>query len=307
MISRRLRARGSILLGVVILVAILVLMAGAFGVLMVREQNQRQQIETQKRLETAFKAMFPYQEDQKRAKANMWTDFGFTPDPPGTAPGGYELGCMTSPDQVEGVQASKGSLTAYNGVPNPSNGGKLGAWNGPYWQGSVDGQNRPVDGWGRPILLRRISSTTPPGWQVFSPGVNGVSETGDVGTPVNDDQVYPQPPYEPPTSTPTSSPISLTVTIVNESSKTLPAVYVSIQDSVGAHINTEGPLAVPKGTSRNYTFLTSAVPSNPIQSGAITISIVRSNGVVLKTENWTLLSSPATQTIVYHYPSWVSF
>jgi hypothetical protein len=64
----------------------------------------------------------------------------------------------------------------------------------------VDSANRPVDAWGRPLQLRYISTSTPPGWQVFSLGANGASQTGDTQIPGGDDLVYPVPPYVLPTS-----------------------------------------------------------------------------------------------------------
>lgn len=188
---RRLRTdKGFALIGVVILVAAFAMVSVVVGALYLRQLDHQRQLETQKRLETAFQGLFP---GNRRPTANMWKDFGFTPDVPAVPPGGYDLACLTTRAQVGVVQASQADVALFNGAPKPALGGSLGAWNGPYWQGSVDAQNRPVDAWGRPLQLRYISA--PSGWQVFSLGANGASETGDTAIPANDDLVFPQSPY----------------------------------------------------------------------------------------------------------------
>ena len=185
-----------------ILVGLLVIASVGMGALYLRQLDQQRQIKTQQQLEVAFQGLFP---GHQQPSANMWKDFRFTPDFP-TPPGGYDLRCMIDRTQVGAVDVSMNGVPAFTGTPTAGAGDSLGAWNGPYWQGSVDAQGHPVDAWGRPIRLRHISTTAPPGWQVFSPGANGTSETGDVEIPANDDLVYPQPPYVIPPSTP---PVSL--------------------------------------------------------------------------------------------------
>lgn len=191
-LQQRRSDQGFALIGVLVLVAVLAILSIGVGALYLRQLDQQRQVQTQQALEKAFHGLFP---GNQKPGASLWKDFGFVPDLPAVPPGNYDLGCMTSPAQVGAVEASKAGVVAYAGVPNPAAGGSLGAWNGPYWQGSVDAQNRPVDAWGRPLQLRYISSSVPPGWQVYSSGANGANETGNVATPVNDDLVYPQPPY----------------------------------------------------------------------------------------------------------------
>jgi len=177
---------------VMILVALVIIASAAAAPLFLRQLNRQRSVETQKRLETAFRGLFP---GKQRKTANMWFDFGYSPTSPGAPPANWNLSPMVLRSAVATSDATHAGVAQFTGSNLP-------AWNGPYWQGSIDNQNRPVDAWGRPIQLRYISTSAPAGWQTYSLGANGISETGDTATPAGDDQVYPNPPYMPPTCVP---------------------------------------------------------------------------------------------------------
>lgn len=187
----RLRQQGNVIVIVVLMVGLLVLAVSVAAPLFLRQQNQRNEIETRRRLETAFKALFMENQSRLNAKQNMWSDFGYNPTSPGLPPSSWDLKCLVQRSSVGDSDASHASVLQFAGV--------LPAWNGPYWQGPVDAQKRPIDAWGRHIQLRYITGSTPKGWQVFSPGANGLVETGNQASPPagSDDLVYPLVPFEP--------------------------------------------------------------------------------------------------------------
>lgn len=239
------RQRGGVLLVMVVLLAGVLLAAVVVGVLFARQLNQQRALETQRRLETAFRGLFPFQQRVGMAKANMWSDFGYRPTSPGAPPANaYDLRGMTSMSAVRLSDAANDStlptptLTQFTGTVVASHLGNIGAWNGPYWQGPVDSQGRPLDAWGRPIQLRWISTSTPAGWQVFSPGANGVSETGNAATPSGDDQVHPRLPYVPPTITPPSPVCSSPTFTFRDVSRGNPAetVTFTLTTSLGTQV-----------------------------------------------------------------------
>lgn len=286
------RDGGFALVGVMVLIAILAIASVAFGVIYLRQLDQQRQIQTTRSLETAFHGLFP---GHQRPAANMWKDFGFRPDVPATPPGGYDLRCLTTLAQVRIVQASQSALTAYSGSTTLSAEGRINAWNGPYWQGSVDGLNRPVDGWGRPILLRYISTPTPttpptpPGWQVISGGVNGLIETGNSETPAGDDQVYPQPPYEIPTlgglvTLPESFLLVNWVDI--NGAEQIRVVVENLVEGVWVTVLNVGNYAINK--NRDYQ-----APAVTIQAGLVRITVYRKPG-----GSWVpVLGFPKTYTV----------
>lgn len=185
---RHLRQRGSVLLGVIILAALVLIGAATIGVIYVRQLNQQRQVQTQALVQTAFLGLFP---GNLGKQANLFNDFGYRPVTTG-AP--YDLKLLVDFNALSDSYPAP-AVAKFSGTLSQTT---FNAWNGPYWSGPVDDQNRPVDAWGKPLQLRYITTTTPPGWQVFSFGQNGVSETGDVGVPPagSDDLVYPNPPYQ---------------------------------------------------------------------------------------------------------------
>lgn len=196
--NRTFGQRGTVLLGVIVLAALLLIGTATIGVIYVRQLNQQRQILTHQFLETAFHGVFPGNE--RKVANNLFDDFGYSPAIPTT--GGpplnfHQLRALTSRGAIGSSDPNHVGVLQFSGTPTNTS---FNAWNGPYWTGPVDGQNNPVDAWGRPMQLRYISTSTPAGWQVFSSGANGVAETGDSGTPSGDDQVFPTVPYPLPAS-----------------------------------------------------------------------------------------------------------
>lgn len=218
------RQRGGVLLGLIVLAALLLIGAASFGVLRVRQLNQQRQVQTQAYLEQAFHGLFP---GNRRNVANMHADFGYTPSSAG-AP--YDLRALVDRARVTDSDSAHGSVPAYTGTQTTTT---FNYWNGPYWTGPVDPSNYPLDAWGRRLQLRYISTTTPPGWQVFSLGINGVSETGDSGTPGGDDQVYPPAPYAVASTTVSVTGVSLSIDVSALGPGNNHWVDVYISDSTG--------------------------------------------------------------------------
>lgn len=192
--------RGSVLVGVVVLVAVVLIGAVALGAIFGKQLDQQRSLETRKRLEMAFQAMFPYPQAHR---ANMFTDFGYRPDParvqvmPGYATAGFYLDGLLDINRVGVSDGNNNPPPSFTGVIAPPTTSRIsGAWNGPYWTRSLaTAQLRPLDAWGRPLQLRYVS-TPQPGWQVFSRGPNGLDDTpANAGTPGGDDLAYPDPPY----------------------------------------------------------------------------------------------------------------
>lgn len=187
---------GGALLLVVVLIGVVLILAAAAAPFVMKEVDLGRRRATQQRLEEAFHGVFP---GNRKARASLHGDFGFSPVNPGVPPLHHDLRALVDRARVGDADPSHATVPQFNGSNAP-------AWNGPYWQGSVDGLGRPVDGWGRPLQLRFISTTTPPGWQVFSPGGNGSDETGNAGQPSGDDLAYPVPPYQVPITGPSVCP-----------------------------------------------------------------------------------------------------
>lgn len=153
-----------------------------------RQENVLKNIQTRKRLRSAFTQLFPYDQNPSRAPANLWSDFNYRPVSPGVPPNHfYDLRLLVQRDAIPLSDIAQRSISPYSG--------SYPGWNGPYWQGPVDQAQRPVDPWGRPIRLRYVSNA---GWQLLSLGVNGADNTGDSATPGGDDLVFPEFPYLPP-------------------------------------------------------------------------------------------------------------
>lgn len=240
------RQSGAVLLGVVVLAAILLIGAATIGVIYLRQLDQQRKVENQMALERAFHGIFP---GFRTKGANMFADFAYSPVSPGAPPANfYDLKGLTTRTSVTGVTTPAAFTGAVSTTIPYING-----WNGPYWTGSVDGQNRPVDSWGRPLQLRYISTTTPPGWQVFSLGANGSNETGDSGSPSGDDQVFPVPPYVLPVSGGTCPTPSVAI---SRTSGFSPAENITVTLSwSGGTPQSQGPITVNNGNGgANFTF-----------------------------------------------------
>lgn len=254
------RQKGMVLLAVIILAALVLLGAATFGVLYVRQLNQNRQIQTQRQLEVAFHGLFPGNE---RKAPNMNADFGYNPTNPGAPPlNYYDLRAMVDLGQVSKSFPSPAisQLTGAMLVPGVR---APGAWNGPYWSGSVDGLNRPVDGWGRPMQLRYISTSIPPGWQVFSVGANGVSQTGDAATPSGDDQVFPVAPYKVPVVSAATCPSPKITFYRGTSFNPAEDITLTVTDGAGA-VQTTAPLTVNNGGGNRVIFTLSATTPGTI-------------------------------------------
>lgn len=199
--SRRSSGEGgfSLLLMVVLLVGVMVL-ATVGAALAVREANQRRQIETQKRLKTAYTAAFG---GLGFRGPSLRTHCAFTPATAGAIPpSAYDLASLTRVQAVQVADPTQAALAVFNPATPVTP-----YWNGPYWHGAVDPQNRPVDAWGRPLLLRYITNSAVPGWQFFSVGANGRDDTGNAYPCRVDDQAYPNPPGQlPPLAPPGPAP-----------------------------------------------------------------------------------------------------
>lgn len=173
--------RGFTLIEAAVAIAVIAILAGAIAPLAVKAITQQREARTRDACKAAFEALFGAKE---RRVANLRADFGWNPS---------------------ASQADLSALTSITGTGMPGSGtfnrtyaqdsqGLFWGWNGPYWSGPTDGSNRPLDGWGRPLQLRWVNS----GWQVFSLGSNGTSDTGSgVSTPQGDDLGYPLVPATP--------------------------------------------------------------------------------------------------------------
>lgn len=265
---RNFHQRGVVLLGVIILAALLLIGAATIGIIYVRQLNQQRQVQTQGYLETAFQGLFP---GNLRRRANLYSDFGYDPNVKPVPPLHHDLkllvdrGAIVNSDTVP-AHANAAQWTGTSTATTAT----LNAWNGPYWNGPVDGQSRPVDGWGRALQLRYISTSTPPGWQVFSVGANGVSQTGDTATPSGDDQVFPATPYVPPVSA--AATCSTPQITFSRGSSYNPAedITLTITDGAGV-VQVVGPLTVNNGGGNVVTFTLAATTV-----GTITITATSS-------------------------------
>jgi|GEM_PF-3887052 len=184
-------SKGSVLLGLVVVISLIAIASVALGVIYLKQLNQQRNVETQKRLQSAFQAMFPY---PLYRSGNMWTDFSYYPDSTKTT---VQTGFSTKGWYLDGLmdRLKVGASDPWHNPPQAFL--KVqGGWNGPYWQGSLDVvNNRPLDAWGRPIQLRYVTSPQV-GFQVFSLGANGLDDTAaNSGAAGGDDLVYPLPPY----------------------------------------------------------------------------------------------------------------
>ena len=158
-------SRAFTLIEAAVAIAIIAILAGAAAPLALKALNQQREFKTRENLKIAFEAMFGARD---RRVANMRADFGFDP--------GASL-----PD-LSGLMVNPVAFLPAYGLA----GGMYWGYNGPYWTGSSDAANRPVDAWGRPMRLRVAGIAPNQTWQVQSLGSNGVDENG-----AGDDLVFP--------------------------------------------------------------------------------------------------------------------
>lgn len=189
--SRLQASRGNVLLGLVVAISAIVVASTVMGAVFLQQLNRQRTVETEKRLQTAFQAMFPYPNNRT---GNMWWDFGYFPDATKTL---TLAGYATKGWFLDGLmnRLRVGQSDPWHNPPQAFLTFQ-GGWNGPYWQGSLDTvNNRPLDAWGRPIQLRYVTSPTV-GFQVYSLGANGIDNTtANSGAAGGDDLVYPRQPY----------------------------------------------------------------------------------------------------------------
>lgn len=213
---RRRRERGFALIVAILLAAILLI--GVLGALHLgaRRLDAQRTEATRRMLPEAFRAVFPYGVGQPGGATapSLYSDFGYRPDPPtaflrgGDLTRAWDLKALVDRSSVG---ASDGTFAVPPSVFDGTNGG--GSWNGPYWRGVVDGNNRPVDAWGRYLELRYVTAPTS-GWIVHSAGANGKDDTtADSGEAGGDDLVFPAPPYVVPSSG-SSSTFSVSLNLV---------------------------------------------------------------------------------------------
>lgn len=158
-------AAGFTLIEAAVALAVVAILAGLMAPLAVQAIRRQREYRTRELLQQAFEAAFGARD---RRVANCRADFGFDPYPVS-----MDLRILTTTVGTNWV----GTL------PYANTYGFLSGWNGPYWQGPSDSLGRPLDGWGRPLVLQSTTST----WQMRSVGPDGVQGNGD-------DLVYPSTP-----------------------------------------------------------------------------------------------------------------
>lgn len=224
----RTREGGGMLVAMAMMVAVALIFSVALGVVAARELNRQREVESRSRLEAAFRGTFPFPSPPsthwpRNERANLWRDITYQPVPPTTKliasdlTNSWDLRALVNASAVGVSDPTHATWTVnpiifgVNAVLQPGS-RDLGAWNGPYWNRSLDASGRPADAWGRPLRLRYISTGANPGWQVFSVGANGADNTGNASPPLGDDLAFPIPPYTIPTK-PVIPPASCTFTI----------------------------------------------------------------------------------------------
>ncbi len=149
-------------------IAVVAILSGMMAPMALKFINQQRESRTRQILQAAFEGMFGSREYRV---SNMRADFGWNPTTSLT-----DLRALTQ-------KASSGVTTDYGG--SGVNGIYfLWGWNGPYYQGTVNTNGAPLDGWGKVI---RLNCTTQDGlnyWQLQSSGQDQAFGT-------TDDLVYP--------------------------------------------------------------------------------------------------------------------
>lgn len=235
-------SHGFTLIEAAVAIAIVAILAGAIAPLAVKAINQQREFRTRESLKACFEGMFGARD---RRVANMRADFGFDPSAPLT--------------NLSPMVLSSG-IASYTSTSN----GLFWGWNGPYWNGNSDSSNRPMDGWGRPIQLRWVTTVTPNGWQVFSLGANGIDDTGAVASPAGDDLGFPVVP---------AGRLSYTAVL-----------YLNLNNAAGRTgtitVQSRNGGSLTNLVSSAYSAATIQSTSNPI-SGGINVNITRSGTTTL--------------------------
>lgn len=152
------RPKGFTLIEAAVAIAVVAVLAGVMAPLAVKVLHQQREARTREQLKLAFEALVGARD---RRVPNLRADTGFTP--------AGSLSDLRS--LVVNLVGAPGY--GYNGQQF------LWGWNGPYWQGSVDAAQRPLDGWGRPLTFQASVVGGITFWQVRSPGADGVAGTLD--------------------------------------------------------------------------------------------------------------------------------
>lgn len=163
--------QGFTLIEAAVAILVVTILAGAMAPLAVKAINQQREFRTRESLKACFEAMFGARD---RRVANMRADFGFDPS-------------VALADLSGMVAKGLTGVAATVPVYAQDSGGLFWGYNGPYWSGSTDSSNKPLDGWGRPIQLRWVSG----GWQAFSLGADGLNSSAASTAPLGDDLAYP--------------------------------------------------------------------------------------------------------------------
>lgn len=307
-LPRRNSEQGAALVLVLILLAAVVIGSVVVGVLFKRQLDRQRSEATKAQLVTAWRGLFgdPVRSTGtlvRRKPGNMRLDFFFNPTTASCTPPfagtPTDLKAMTTLSSVATLDPLQSALGSFAGaLPVGTNLERnIKAWNGPYWQGSVDHLNRPVDAWGRPFQLRYITTGTP-GWQVYSLGANGADNTGNSGTPAGDDLAYPIPPATLPNLTSAASTYSVSLTVILD--KTTPGnvnVLVYVTDALLGDVQM-APLTTVQ--------MNSGAKHGPYSWGPLAVSINASTG----TANIKVVDSPSSTNLVnkpFAIPSGASY
>ena len=153
-----LRRSGFTLIEAAVAIAVVAVLAGLMAPLAVKALNQQREARTRESLKLAFEALAGARD---RRVPNLRADTGYTPT------------ASLADLRALVVDPTGAPAYGYNGQQF------LWGWNGPYWQGSLDVGNRPLDGWGAPIRFQVAVASGLAVWQMRSNGADRIAGTGD--------------------------------------------------------------------------------------------------------------------------------
>ena len=241
---------GFTLIEAAVAIAIVAILAGAIAPLAVKAINQQREFRTREAMKACFEGMFGARD---RRVANMRADFGWDP--------GASLNDLSAMVVRTGT-SGPGAIIDFTSDSQ----GLFFGYNGPYWNGTVNGSNQPLDGWGNPIRLRWFTATN--SWQAFSLGANNADDTTLASTtPLGDDLAYPIVP----------APVQSFKAglILNISKLSTLTGTVTVTDRLDGVTHTATLTGTPTTLSSGYT--TQTFSCNPV-SGGVKITITRSSG-----------------------------
>lgn len=152
------RRSGFTLIEAAVAIAVVAVLAGLMAPLAVKALNQQREARTREGLKLAFEALAGARD---RRVPSLRADTGYTP--------------TVSLADLRSLVANPVGAPAYG-----YNGQQFfWGWNGPYWQGSLDVGNRPLDGWGSPIRFQVAVASGITTWQVRSSGADRIAGTAD--------------------------------------------------------------------------------------------------------------------------------